>query len=55
MSFFSTFRSPASNSVQNAHRTSLLKNIERRLEVAKQKGNDVLVGQLEDERHQLAL
>ena len=55
MSSVKTSFNQDSSNTRNAHRTSLLQNLERRIESAKQQGNDVLLRQLEDERHQLAL
>ncbi|BAQ66261.1 hypothetical protein [Geminocystis sp. NIES-3709] len=36
---------------RQAHRTALLETLERRLEVAKSKGQSALVDQLEAEKH----
>lgn len=40
---------------ESAHRASLLLSLERRFKIAKEKGNETLIRQLEDERNQLAL
>lgn len=48
------FRRRQSNSVDQAHRESILKGLERRLQVARERGDQKLVKQLEDEWQQFA-
>jgi hypothetical protein len=43
------------NQAKSAHRASLLLNLERRFKIAKEKGNEALIRQLEYEQNQLAL
>lgn len=40
--------------VQNTHRQTILKNIEQRLEAARERGDERLVKQLETERQQFS-
>lgn len=43
------------NQTESAHRASLLVILERRFKIAREKGNESLIHQLENERDQLAL
>lgn len=45
---------PNPKDVQNAHRQTILKNIEQRLEAARARGDERLVKQLEAERQQFS-
>jgi hypothetical protein len=44
-----------STDTRTIHRSSLLQNLDRRIKVATEQGNEALMLQLEDERRQLAL
>ncbi|WP_166507385.1 hypothetical protein [Nostoc sp. 106C] len=44
-----TTRVQAANKAQEAHRQNIQRDIERRLQVARAKGDDKLIRQLEDE------
>lgn len=45
---------PNPKDVQNIHRQTILKNIEQRLEAARERGDERLVKQLETERQQFS-